>query len=130
MRDYIHVWHIAPGLTKQNRHDTPDGWKQGLGEGQSTQQPNRNTTVRPNRKTEFEYDEDSEITDTADEWLLAGDWSNETWQDADERQDRIAQIMCDYLGIPEQQQPAIKATMYATGVTHSEMLVVVAGWET
>jgi hypothetical protein len=127
MRDYIHVTHIPPGLAMQHRHNAPQGWKQAIGKGQSTQQPHRNTTVRPITVTTF--DENDEVVSAADEWIIAGDWSDETWLNDDDRTAAVAQVMCDYLGIPEQQQPAIKATMQATLLTHDEVLTLAAQWD-
>jgi hypothetical protein len=116
----------------QDRAEAPQGWKQGVGRAQSTNQPNLNTTVRPIVPNEYEYDEDGEIigvTNAADEWLIAGDFSQETWADDAEMTEDIAQVMCDYLGIPEQQQPAIKATMAAVVINHEQMLTLTGQWD-
>jgi hypothetical protein len=111
----------------QHRHDAPGGWKQSIGKGQSTQQPHRNTTVRPKIATKFK--EDDEIENVADEWIIAGDFGDETWANEIEMTDEIAQVMCDYLGIPEQQQPAIKATINAVTLTHTEMITLTGQWD-
>jgi hypothetical protein len=88
--------------------------------------------VRPIITSEYTYDENNQIngvSNAADKWIIAGDFSQEMWADDNEMTDDLAQVMCDYLGIPEQQQPGIKATMQAVVLTHEQMLTLASEWD-
>jgi hypothetical protein len=117
---------------RKGEANAPEAWRHGIGRAQSSWQPSENTTVRPNIISEYTYDEDSQIngvSNAADEWIIAGDFSGETWEDDNEMTDDLAQVMCDYLQIPEQQQPAIKATMDAVVISHAEMWAIAGQWD-
>lgn len=127
-RDHVLVsnTHVPPGLVeKEDQHGMQFGLVNSMGK-HGTSQPNKNTTVRPNIKTTYFYNELGEVTgidQVAVMWLVSGDWSDETWADLDELKTQVTWVLLDYFGLPDNQFNAMYNTIDCVVLTHEGMLL-------